>query len=484
MGSPIRPSLLVGTLALASCAGGGDDPREGQLATFFAQELQTLAVARPRLLTLRFDEMAVSPFRFVRGTEPLYVRDMQDASLAFAPPASFDTNPAFILLQGDAHPENIGVYGRQGDQHLELNDFDMAGFGPFHWEVLRAASSLAVALATLAVPETVRRLCVDALLHAYTDTMSQPDAGRPVRREDVGEVIARRFDKGLEDGLDREELDEFTVLDGNRRSLVRGNTDPEDIAEALLDVDPRVASAVPQVIGRLRATLWMDDQPDAFFAVKDVAHRCGQGVGSLTAIRLYVLIEGATADAGDDVVLQLKEATDASLDRWLPYDARGRDAAERVVARTRVLQSRPDADPLLGRGTLFGVPLVSRTVEDFQKTMRVDSDLSRVSDDPDTLARFARDFGMLLAHTHARSVTLDGSAARPLIVRAIDGRVESFVQTLGNRAMAYAALTADDHARLLRLRQKLGRDLGLTRPRRTDVPKATDPLSWMDPPCP
>jgi len=485
MGSRIRPSLFLGTLALASCAGGAsDDPREGQLATFFAQEFQTLAVARPHQLTLRFDEIAVSPFRFVRGTEPLYVRDLRDPSLAFAPPGSFDTNPTLILLQGDAHPENIGVYGRQGEQHLELNDFDVAGFGPFHWEVLRAASSLAVALETLAVPATVRRHCVDELLRMYAETIGQPDAGRPVGRSDVGEVIARRFDKGLEDGLDREELDEFTVLDGERRLLARGNTDPEDPAEALLDVDPRIASALPQLIERLRATLWGDDRPDAYFAVKDVARRCGQGVGSLTAIRLYVLLEGSTRDAGDDVVLQLKEATDASLDRWLPYDARGNDAAERVVTRTRAMQSRPDSDPLLGHGLLFGVPIVSRTVEDFQKTVRVDGDLSRVSDQPDALARFAADFGMLLAHTHARSVTLDGTAARSLLVRALDGRVPSFVKTLGDRAMAHAAWTADDHGRFLRLRQKLGRDLGLTWPRRADVPKATDPLSWMDPPCP
>ena len=471
-----------------ACAGTpvGEDPREHQLARFFAHEHQTLATTRPHQLNLRFDEMAKSPFRFLRGTEPLFFRDLHDPSLGYPLAPTFDTDPSLSLLQGDAHPENLGVYGGIGEQHLELNDFDAAGFGPFHWEVLRAASSLVVALTEAGVSPAVRSQCAGELARAYADTIKDPAVGtRPLGPTDVGEVIRRRFDKGIEDGTARGELNEFTVLDHQARRLKRGNTDPQDLSESLLEVDPTVAAAIPDLLSSLRQTLWQDDHPDTYFAVKDVARRCGQGVGSLSAVRLYILLEGPSLDSDDDVVVQLKEATDASLDYFLPYGAFNDNAAERVVLRTRALQSRPDADPLLGHAVLFGVPVVSRTIEYFQKTIRI-SDLERVNGEPAALARFARDFGAILANTHGRSVAIDGSPAAPHIDLALFGRREAFVGSISAKAVAYASLLVADHGRFLHLRTVLGPDLGLRAHNSLShsVSNANDPYLLLDPPCP
>lgn len=459
------------------------EDRAALLASWCSTEFGVLAAARPRQLTRRFDEMQTSPFRFLRGSEAWYVRDLRDPAQGWAASRFVDPTTAFILLQGDAHPENIRTYGHTGDQRVELNDFDASGFGPFYWEVRRAAASLLVALHETPAPLEVGEAAVRALVSSYVEVFDNRVEPKSLGPADVGVVLQARLAKAAEDGAAREELDDFTVMDGDVRRLKRGPTDPDDPREALLDVSDTVSSALPAAIAEYRSTLLSPDVPDGFFAIKDVARRCGQGVGSLTSVRLYLLVEGPTTDPADDVILQLKEAGDASIDRGLPLDEPAPDAAQRVVQRARMLQSRPDSDPWLGSSVLLGLPVVVSSVSAYGKSVRVAKDLVKAAGSPDSIVEFASDMGTVLAFAHARGSTFAGAPSGPLIAAVLQGRSAAFVDETTTFAVRYAAVVEADHGRFTALRENLGPLLGI-RPRVAADRSLARSDDFLDPDCP
>lgn len=469
---------LGALVALGACAGEEDTPdaRSSQIEFFLARSMLPLARSRPRQLSLRLDEMATSPFRFLRGSEALFTRDMRDATLPFA---STSMPGERVLLQGDAHPENVGTF--RGPR-VEWNDFDAAGFGPPWWEVRRAGASLLVALREAKAPREQETEVVSRLARAYAGEIL---AGRveAVGGSDVGKVIEGRVESAAEDGAARQELADFTELREGQRRLRRGLTDPDDPREALLAAPQAITDALPRTLDDYRRTLLAGSFGGTYFGVKDAARRCGQGVGSLTAVRFYVLIEGPTASADDDVILQIKEATDASLDADLATGSPAVSHAARVVERQRRLQSVPDADPHLGHARLLDLPVVVSTVTDLQKTVRV-GDLEKRAAEPEALLRFAEDAGRLLGRMHARGVTLDNERALPALQRWLAGREEMFVSETIGAARAYADQVEADHARFLALRTRLGAALGLPSVTTSDTPVADPARAILDPPCP
>jgi uncharacterized protein (DUF2252 family) len=476
----VRGWRLVGAAlalgAAVSCVGNTPaDPRASQMAQFFSRALLPLARSRPHQLRLRFDEMATSPFRFLRGSELLYTRDLRDAALPFAQTGLPQAER--VLLQGDAHLENVGTYP---GPRVELNDFDVAGFGPPWWEVRRAAASLLVALREVNPTAVDEREIARSLASAYARAVVAGEVNETLPA-DVGSIIQKRLDSAAKDGASREELKEFTVLAEGQRRLKRGITDPSDPREALLEAPPAVQDALPVALESYRATLFRKDLPASYFAIKDVARRCGQGVGSLTAVRFYVLIEGSSDADGDDVVLQWKESTDASLDADLAYGPPPGSPAARVVDRQRRLQSIPDADPLLGHTRLLDLPGVVNTVTDFQKTVRVGDLEGRTAED---LLRFAGDVGLLLGRMHARGLTVNGDASRERLRGWLAGREEPFAAETAAAAVVYADQVIADHRRFLALRIEYGPLLGLQDRPPNDTPADPAPRAVLDPPCP
>lgn len=461
---------------VAGCAGPpAADPRASQLAHFWARATLPLARSRPHQLRLRFDEMARTPFRFLRGSEILFTRDLRDPTLPFARTALPPVEP--ILLQGDAHLENIGTFL---GPRLDLNDFDAAGFGPPWWEVRRAAASLLVALREQNPGALDERTAARQLARAYADAIliEGPTPFDPIQ---AGAILQRRLRSAAKDGPARGELRDFTELSAGIRKLRRGNTDPSDPREALLDaplaVQDDLAGALDRYAGVRQGAPWSA----GYLGVKDVARRCGQGVGSLTAVRYYVLVEGPTASQEDDVLLQLKEATDASLDADLPYGARQQSAAERSEERQRRLQSSPEADPHLGHTRLLDLPMVVSTISDHQKTLRVGDLEGRSAAE---IKELAANFGSLLGRLHARSVTLGGAYALESLRRWLSGQEERFTEETAVAAQSYADQVIQDHRRFLGLRAELGPLLGLPQGSPSDTPFNPAARAVLDPPCP
>jgi hypothetical protein len=85
---------------------------------------------------LRYGRMLVSPFAFYRGAAAVMAAD-----LGGAPRSGFG-----VQLCGDAHLANFGAYASP-DRRLvfDVNDFDETLPGPWEWDAMRLAASLAVA---------------------------------------------------------------------------------------------------------------------------------------------------------------------------------------------------------------------------------------------------------------------------------------------------------------------------------------------------
>jgi uncharacterized protein DUF2252 len=89
-----------------------------------------------RLIPLRMGRMAASPFAFLRGACAVMAGD-----LARTPVSGLQ-----IVLNGDAHINNFGMYGTpQRDVVIDLNDFDESTLGPWEWDLKRLVASVNVA---------------------------------------------------------------------------------------------------------------------------------------------------------------------------------------------------------------------------------------------------------------------------------------------------------------------------------------------------
>ena len=89
-----------------------------------------------RLIPLRMERMAESPFAFLRGAVAVMAHD------SFPTP----TIGHNVVLAGDAHLGNFGLYGSPHRELVfDLNDFDETLIGPWEWDLKRLTASVNVA---------------------------------------------------------------------------------------------------------------------------------------------------------------------------------------------------------------------------------------------------------------------------------------------------------------------------------------------------
>src|SRR4029079_14919825 len=88
------------------------------------------------LIPLRMGRMAESPFAFLRGACSVMAGDLADTP----------TSGLQVVIDGDAHINNFGLYGTpQRDVVIDINDFDEATLGPWEWDLKRLVASVNVA---------------------------------------------------------------------------------------------------------------------------------------------------------------------------------------------------------------------------------------------------------------------------------------------------------------------------------------------------
>ncbi len=379
---------------------------------------------------MRYWRMSRSPFAFFRGAAAIMAAD-----LATTPTANI-----WAQLCGDAHLSNFGLFAAADRRVLfDINDFDETREGPFEWDVLRLAASIAVVGDELGFTELECRAAVLSALEGYRRNMHlAADANilnvfysrveyetvleRAATRAKASRKAATRAYRSAQRRTNERAFDKLcAIIDGVRRIV------PDPPLVVPLTEDQR--DAIIEVFDGFRATL----RPTVRkflerFEVVDIAEKV-VGVGSVGLRALIVLLQ--TGD-GDPLMLQLKQAVPSVLSAHLGpsgYENHGR----RVVEGQRQIQGFGDPFLAWSMGYLQGqeIDFYCRQLHDRKGS------IDPVTLGPASLADYSRLCGSTLARAHARS----GDAA--VIAGYLGGR-DRYDQAVTEFAIRYVDVNRKD----------------------------------------
>ncbi|MUN64088.1 DUF2252 domain-containing protein [Kocuria sediminis] len=400
----------------------------------------------PELVPLRHERMAASPFAFFRGAALVMAHD-----LARRPATGLE-----VQLCGDAHLSNFGVFGTPERRLLfDLNDFDETARGPWEWDVLRLAASLAVAGRQNGVGRGERRGVVAAAARSYRRAVrgfarestlavwyAAADTEQVRHQYARGKEASRRTEAALRKARSRDSRRLLGTLTEEVAGRPRFASDPPVLVPARELLGPAGRTALAERMTRLldgyRETLVSDrrfllDQ----FDVVDIA-RSVRGLGSVGTRSWLVLLTGR-AD-GEPLFLQVKEAGESALTAAgaVPSGAPGAGhGGERVVAGQRLMQAA--SDTFLGWLSVVdadGVPrdYYVRQLRDWKASAAVE----RMT--PGGMRSYGELCGWTLARAHARSGDRMALAAYLAKGKVLD-------EALADFAEAYADRNDEDHRR-------------------------------------
>ncbi|MBS1800148.1 MAG: DUF2252 domain-containing protein [Acidobacteria bacterium] len=410
-----------------------------------------------KLVALKYERMAASPFGFFRGAVPVMAYDL---SLMKTPGIA-------AQLCGDAHVRNLGAYaGPDGRLVFDINDFDETIAGPFEWDVKRMAASLIVAARGSHMREMDCREASQVFLRQYRVTMLA------LSRLPVLEMARYQVHR----------LRSVTTVDGILRLAQRAT--PAHTLEQLTEVrqgvaskaksgkagpgkakrsqhEQRVFKALPPVLTRVTGAMAKKViasleqyaktlQPErrvflAQYRPLDVAFKV-VGTGSVGLRDYCVYMEGNGAK--DPLFLQIKEEAESGYASYagkvtgLRAVPKGEHQGRRVVDGERAMQLQ--SDPMLGWTTLDGREYLVRQLNDHKASINLD-DLT-----PDGLMEYAEVCGELLARGHARS----GGCME---IAGYLGRSTRFDDAVAAFATAYADQTEADWETLVTWRKSHGK---------------------------
>ena len=411
--------------------------------------LQEQAASRvPNLVPVRYGRMMASPFSYYRG-----------AALPMA--ADLSTTPVSGLAVqacGDAHLSNFGVFG-SAERRLvfDVNDFDETLPGPWEWDVKRLAASLEVAARDSGFPGKKRRAIVATAVATYREAMrsfadmtnlevwyASADMDL-LRQQNPGQLKARQrkaVDKGMAKARTKDSMqavDKLThMVDGRPRIVA----DPPLIvpADQLIpdEVDrKRFEGLISDLIGGYRRTL----ETDRRYLLEqyefcDMAHKV-VGVGSV-GTRCWIVLM-LVRDTGDPLFLQVKEAQESVLSRYVG-SSRYSNQGQRVVAGQRLMQAASDI--------FLGWQRVAIGDDDGHRDFYVRQlrDWKFSLDVSAMVPRGMRIYGQLCGWTLARAHARSGDR---IAIAAYLGSSDTFDQAITQFASAYADQNEKDHKTLL-----------------------------------
>lgn len=401
----------------------------------------------PELVGLRHARMAVGPFAFYRGAAIVMAQDLQ----------SVPTTGIEVQAVGDAHIANFG-FSLSPERRLvfDVNDFDECARGPWEWDVARLATSVEICgrerelsvaqrdeaiMACVAAYRTEMRALADMgnlkawYAHAEADELfAEPGVGlsKKGRKKALRDLAKSEGPDGLRAALTLAEAegDSLRVVSAPPKIVPVG-----ELVDVLgLDVPGDIdrGKAVSLILKRYRDTL----PPERARLLEsyrgcDIAHMVAS-LGSVGIRAWLVVLEGA--DEHDTLVLQIKEATESVLERYVGKAAQP-NHGQRVVEGQRAMQAMSDI--FLGWTSLPGS---DGQVHDYYVRQLWDArgmfDLKTVT--AEGLLAYAKVAGEALACAHAR--TGDRFAIASYL-----GRSDRFDCALVSFARAYAAQNEADY---------------------------------------
>jgi uncharacterized protein (DUF2252 family) len=398
------------------------------------------------LVPVRHGRMLASPFAFFRGAAVVMASDL----------ASTPASGLQVQLCGDAHLSNFAGFGSPERRLLfDINDFDETLPGPWEWDVKRLAASLTIAGRGNGYSDGERRRIALSAAGEYRTAMrtfagmrnldvwySSMDLDATIRQVQahIDPKQVKLLRKDVAHARARDSLQAFRKLTEQTRDGPRIVSRPPLVVpiEELLpgEVDrERVVAQLVGVIHRYRGTLQADrrhllDQFRLIHLARKVV-----GVGSVGNQDWIALLAGR--DDLDPLLLQIKEAQDSVLERFLEpsvYANRG----HRVVAGQRLMQATSDI--FLGWDRVAGpdetqLDFYIRQLKDWKYSFEIGALLPR------GMAIYARACAWTLARAHARS-------GDRIAIAAYLGKSDGFDRAIADFAESYADQNERDYRAL------------------------------------
>ena len=371
----------------------------------------------PKLIALKNQRMAASPFGFFRGAVPVMAYD-----LSLVPHTGILTQ-----LCGDAHVQNLGSYaGPDGRLIFDINDFDETIQGPFDWDVRRMATSIVLAGTAAKLKHADATEAAELFVHSYASMMAR-FACMPIL--EVARYQVRRLGTVAPITKILFKAQRATPLVSLERLIEPGRQGPRFRAE-LPVLRPVEGAEKKKVLASLAG--YADGlQPErrhflAQFRPLAVAFKV-VGTGSVGLRDYCVYLEGN--GSGDPLFLQIKQEARSA---WAPYLKHAADPGhegQRAADGQRAMQLQ--SDPMLGWTRIEGRDYLVRQLNDHKASLDVTT--LRAED----LSQYAAVCGEILARGHAR-------AGDPRVLSGYIGTSNRFQQAVVGFAEAYAEQTNAD----------------------------------------
>jgi uncharacterized protein (DUF2252 family) len=389
-----------------------------------------------KLVEIKYERMAASPFGFFRGAVPVMAADL----------AALQHSGIVNQICGDAHVMNLGAFAApDGRLVFDINDFDETTRAPFEWDVKRLAASLVLAGREAGAKSKNSEQAVLAFMASYRG-MVRMLAAMPViemahyqvhRLGAVGPVSAAL--EKAQSATPLVTLEKLTLpaknktAGGRQSASARLFKNEPPLFTRITGTEARsVLDSLTQYAGSLlpeRRHFFSQYQPiDVAFKVV--------GTGSVGLRDYLVYFEGN--GAGDPLFLQIKEEPDSAYAPYFHSPHIAKHGGQRAAEGQRAMQFL--SDPFLGWTSIDGRNYLVRQLNDHKAAISLDA-LKGVG-----LNEYAQLCGELLARGHARS----GDAQ---VLSGYLGNSPRFDEAVATFAAAYADQTEKDWKLLVRSRK-------------------------------
>lgn len=428
-------------------------PMQSEAATsrqpWVVQQIYTynhpFAANLPSELASKMAKMSLSAFSFYRGTAHLFYEDIKNTAL-WTPSAYTNTLTNGTWLEGDMHMQNMGGLRDSNDNAVfDTNDFDEGYWGSYTWDLRRMAVAILLAAEENGISSTDRQSLVKNFVDSYA---TQIAAFKGNDNE-----LTYRLTTSNTNGVVK---DAIQAADGKTRSGLlakytftsSGQRYFQTIAGSLQPVDSTTFTALNAAMsGYINSIASSKRKSNSYYTLKDAALRLASGTGSLGRYRYYLLIEGASSDSSDDVILEMKQETESAVSiaasgnmpAWTYESHNG----ERVAKSMKAMLNNTDV--LVGYTTMNSLPFFlherSPYQEDFDYTL-----LTSYS----TFNDAVKYMGKIVAKNHALAdkdydATLIPASLDKEITDVINGDVSGLKTETLNYALSYTAQVKQDY---------------------------------------
>src|SRR5271157_227263 len=382
-----------------------------------------------KLIPIRHDRMMKGQLAYLRGSADVMAHDL----------SLFPNTGIHAQACGDCHLLNFGFFATpERNIIFDINDFDETLPAPFEWDVKRLAVSFYVAGSEKGLSEKECSDKVREMVGSYRNSMQgfsrMPVLQQWYARADPDLIHSYLPDIPLKKGGQMPQeptlpshTEHYNPIvtgeaEGNRRfvdhpPLIYHPPEKWQVEEQFAVSLEEYRASLPPERRILYDRYSLDD-----IAIKVV------GVGSV-GTRCFILLYGA--EAGDELVLQAKEARHSVFEPYVGAAAYGHQG-ERVVTGQRIMQSTSDI--FLGWMTNHkdNIQYYVRQLRD----MKYSVDVQKMSSDQ--LLQYGRLCGWTLARAHAKG----GDAAT---IAGYLGEEDDFDRAIGGFAKEYAVQVTRDY---------------------------------------